>query len=187
MNPIEINNLNIWGLKESQIAAGYPRAKEQIGIMDFDKIKPELLKKLFAAQSGSGHDCAAKGVVIQFDLTAPEYFWRQLDRYHFIDHVSSQSKMHCIKLFPIKEMCNDQVDDVVINNLNRLIQIDAPLRKILSNTPCGLMMTSRMTTNLLQLKTILLQRRYHQLPEWQEFVDFIISLFTNLGFLEGEE
>ena len=39
---------------------------------------------------GSGHDCFLKGITVQFDLQVPEYIWRQLDRYHFIDYMRKQ-------------------------------------------------------------------------------------------------
>ena len=186
MKIIELKNLKIYGVAESQIAASYPR-KQKIEAFEDVKANPELLNRLLSAPLGSGHDCAAKGVVVQFDLTAPEYFWRQLDRYSFIDYVSSQSKMHSIQTFPIREMCNEEVDEIVIKNLERLIKEKAPLRKILSNVPSGFMLTARMTTNILQLKTIFHQRKNHQLPEWQAFTQFIIRIFSGLGFVKEEE
>ena len=176
MTAILISKVNVYGVEESRIAASHPMAAD----IDDLKLSKDLFKKLFNAPPGSGHDCVAKGVTIQFNLTAPEYFWRQLDRYHFIDHVSSQSKMHKICEFDLREMCNDQVDEVVIENLEKLIVAKAPLRKIISNCPSGLRLTSRMTTNLLQLKSIYHQRRGHRLQEWQEFCDWIETIFTQL-------
>ena len=178
MKAIKISNINVYGVEESKTAATYP-----MSTTTESKPNHQLFRKLFHSAPASGHDCAAKGITIQFDLTAPEYFWRQLDRYHFIDHISSQSKMHRIKNFNIQEMCNEEVDEVVIKNLQKLIQMDAPLRKIMSNVPCGLRMTSRMTTNLLQLKNILNQRRAHRLQEWQEFCNWIDDLVEDLDLM----
>ncbi len=179
-NAIIISKVCIYGVEESKTAASYPMAESIAEQQPND----DLFLRLFNAKPASGHDCVAKGITIQFDLTAPEYFWRQLDRYHFIDHVSSQSKMHRITKFNVKEMCNDQVDQVVIDHLERLIQEGASVRKIVSNTPSGLRLTSRMTTNLLQLKNILNQRRNHKLQEWQEFCDWIESVLVELELRE---
>lgn len=183
--PIEIRNIRVYGLNESRIAASYPkRKKSSVPNMDTVAGDSELLKKLFNVPPASGHDCATKGIVVQFDLTAPEYFWRQLDRYHFIDHVSSQSKMHSLKKFPVESMCNDQVDDIIIKHVQKLIDNGASIRKIVSNTPCGFSMTSRMTTNILQLKNIRNQRKGHKLPEWKIFIDFIDTLFAELDLIK---
>ena len=179
MNAIKISKVQVYGVEESRLAATYPMAVE----LDLEETNEELMKKLFKAKPGSGHDCASKGIIVQFDLKAPEYFWRQLDRYHFIDYVSSQSKMHKLTKFEIRSMCNDQVDKVVIENLERLIAEEAPIRKIVSNTPAGFMLTARMTTNMLQLKSMLVQRRLHKLDEWQEFCNWIEDLFKSYNMV----
>lgn len=77
--------------------------------------------KLGKAKPGSGHDCFLKGVVVTAVVTAPAYQWPQIQRYHFLDITSSQSKMHKITKMDIKAQCNDEVDDVVIDNLNKYI------------------------------------------------------------------
>ena len=183
MKTINIQNLRIYGIEESKIAATYPMLGAQVGDMENEKVKPGLARKLFLVPNGSGHDCFSKGITVQFDLTAPEYFWRQIDRYHFIDHVSSQSKMHCITKFKIEDMCNDEVDQRIIEILKEKIAAGLSHRQILSNIPAGLMMTSRMTTNILQLKSIYSQRKNHKLPEWREFCEWINGIFVELDLV----
>lgn len=177
---IKINNYEISGVYHSIVASGFPMSDEPEVYDNTDLYEKDLkrFRTLKNARSGSGHDCFLKGIGVQFDLTAPEYFWRQLDRYHFIDHVSSQSKMHCITKFKIEDMVNDAVDERIIDVLKEKINAGLSHREILSNVPGGLMMTSRMTTNLLQLKTIREQRASHRLPEWTEFCKFIDAVFN---------
>ena len=70
-------------MQESLIASGYPMLVD----ITQHQTNETLMKrgtKLGQATPGSGHDCFLKGITIQFDLTAPEYFWRQMDRYHFM-------------------------------------------------------------------------------------------------------
>lgn len=109
---MQINNVNIYGLEESIIASGYPMLSEAYDSnkyeyhIQLENVKKELaayyfgkeykesshLKRAFnlaKAKSGSGHDCYMKGILVQFDCHAPQYFWQQLQRYHFIDIVSS--------------------------------------------------------------------------------------------------
>lgn len=198
---IKVDNVRIYGLNESVIASGYPM---QIETNDMNKVvigEKDLkrVKHLGNAVPGSGHDCFAKGITVQFDLQVPEYIWRQLDRYHFIDYVSSQSKMHRILKMDIDKVCNKYVTETSINLLNYLIEeynkinndtdFKVKLRNgevvtnkegvfntIIANTPSGIMLTARMTTNYLQLKSIVNQRSNHKMQEWRLLCDYFKTL-----------
>lgn len=158
------------------------------------------IKHLGNAIPGSGHDCFLKGIIIQFDMKVPEYIWRQWDRYHFNDYVSSQSKMHRILKLDLDKNCNKYVDTRTINILDDYIKRynnfeesdknkDLILRGkiveytkenlfncIIANCPSGLMLTARVTLNYLQAKSIKLQRKTHKMQEWHYICDFFDSL-----------
>ena len=185
---IKVDNVRIYGLNESVIASGYPMQIEThdmnevvIGDKDLKRVK-----HLGNAVPGSGHDCFAKGITVQFDLQVPEYIWRQLDRYHFIDYVSSQSKMHRILKMDIDKACNKYVLDSTKETLKNLIDTynrevsdlgkKELFNHVIANTPCGLMLTARMTTNYLQLKSIVNQRSNHKMQEWRLLCDYFKTL-----------
>ena len=185
---IKVDNVRIYGLNESVIASGYPM---QIETHDMNKVvigEKDLrrVKHLGNATPGSGHDCFAKGITVQFDLQVPEYIWRQLDRYHFIDYVSSQSKMHRILKMDIDKACNKYVLDSTKETLKNLIDTynrevsdlgkKELFNHVIANTPCGLMLTARMTTNYLQLKSIVNQRSNHKMQEWRLLCDYFKTL-----------
>ena len=211
---VRIANVRIYGLEESIAASAYPMAVNYCEDMDLFEMGEKDFKRvrhLGKAAPGSGHDCFLKGIQLQFDLQAPEYIWRQLDRYHFIDYVSSQSKMHMILKFDIDKMCNKYVSEDAIINLKKYIDqynnfhwYDSQFCKnkpighvhmiklrngeeieftkenlfklIIANCPCGFMLTARMTTNYLQLKSIINQRSNHKLQEWHYITDWMKSL-----------
>lgn len=221
---IKVDNARVYGLNESFIASKYPKALEPVNmeeesavdVLQFKSytkhihtecnVDPDYLrvaKYLGKAKPGSGHDCYLKGILVQFDLCVPEYIWRQLNRYHFIDFVSSQSKMHKILQLDIDEQCNKYVTRSTIQQIKKYIDIyndidsgkytgvsHIELRNgekvildktnlfnvILANMPCGLMLTARMTTNYLQLKTIIEQRENHKMPEWRYLTDWFKTL-----------
>lgn len=205
---MKIQNVRVYGIEESIIASGYPMMVE-VGEMD-EEINLEKgykrAKKLGRAVAGSGHDCYLKGITVQFDLQAPEYFWRQFDRYHFRDYISSQSKMHTILKFNIDKMCNkytsvttievlkDYIDQYNTFEEGKFEEIELRdgskipytkenlFRMIIANVPSGLMLTARITTNYLQLKNIRNQRKTHKLQEWHIFNEFLDTLpaFTEL-------
>jgi hypothetical protein len=218
---MEIKNVRVYGLEESIIASGYPLRTEIPNYEEFSDLANDLckiihldcdidninavqglkrIKRLANAPIGSGHDCALKGVIVQYDLTAPEYFWRQFDRYHYHDYISSQSKMHCIPEFNINKMCNKYVSQNTIYELNHFIDLynnfenkSLPylvlrdgttidftkqniFQLIISNCPAGFELTARITDNYLQLKSKYQQRRQHELEEWQYYCDWIETL-----------
>lgn len=190
----KITNVEIYGLERAIKTAKYPKA------ISVEKLNSDLtpgIKACANCGTGQGHDNFLKGIVVQFDLTFSNKAWVEAERYHFLDFISSQSTMHKITKFNIKEQCNKYVDrriiDIVqgkINEYNRLIEYDishgkSPERKnkmnelyleILYNVPSGFELTAGMTTNYQQLKTIYQQRRYHRLPDWQIFCDWCETL-----------
>ena len=213
---IKVDNARVYGLGESIIASGYPMQigtklmadnspVEKIVIGETDMKRAKHLGK---AIPGSGHDCYLKGITLQFDLQVPEYIWRQLDRYHFIDYVSSQSKMHRILKMDIDKVCNKYVLGDTIDTLNDLVEVynnfdewkvkfiehgyinklnlrnnekmeltkENIFNMIIANTPSGLMLTARMTTNYLQLKSIINQREHHKMQEWRYLTDWFKGL-----------
>jgi hypothetical protein len=188
-----IKNVNIYGLKESIKASKYPMA------VDTDKCTTKVTKRTYnlaSVQTGTGHDNFLKGILVQFDLTMTSKMSVELERYHFIDFVSSQSTMHRISQFNLDEAYIKYVDKKCIeiikekvNRYNSLTKEEQNSEKgkelyleILYSNPCGMYLTARMTTNYQQLKTIYQQRRNHRLPEWQEFCDWIetLPLFVEL-------
>jgi len=184
-----IDNVKIYGLSESIKASKYPMSVDNSKLTD--EITPTVAK-LFNAKQGSGHDNALKGIVVQFDLTMTSKMSVELERYHFIDFVSSQSTMHRITKFDLDESYIKYVDKRVINIMKEKVyeyndlldhgfKASEDLMKeryleILYTNPCGFQLTARMTTNYQQLKTMYFQRRSHLLPEWNEFCDWCEKL-----------
>lgn len=190
----EINNVNVYGLESSIRAAKYPKS---VNLESLDTTLTKGIKACANCKTGEGHDNFLKGIIVQFDLTFSNKAWVELQRYHFIDFVSSQSTMHKITKFDIKQQCNRYVDrriiDIVqskIDEYNRLNELNETngfskerqdimnelYLEILYNVPSGFQITAAMTTNYQQLKTIYQQRRHHLLPDWKIFCDWCETL-----------
>ena len=182
-----IKNVQIYGLEESIRASKFPMA------VDTDKCTSEITERtisLGSAATGTGHDNFLKGIIVQFDWTFTPKCSVEVERYHFIDFVSSQSTMHRITKFDLYKAYIEYVDKVIINRMKCLVERYNAMTKeqqnsdegkelylkILYSNPCGMFLTARMTTNYQQLKTIYQQRRYHRLPEWQWFCDWCETL-----------
>ena len=204
-----VSNVRVYGLDEAIRAAKYPKAVE------LDGLTAELtdgIKACSTCPTGTGHDNFLKGIIVQFDLTLSEKAWPEAQRYHWLDFVSSCSTMHKLQAMKPKDCCNRYVDPRVIdvlqekiNHYNWLVamnkkpeyninpdEIKEARLEMLYNIPSGFELTAAMTTNYLQLKTILQQRRHHALPDWQMFCDWIESLprfleLTQRGYEPNED
>ena len=179
---MRIENTKVYGIDETARASGYPMLADMERESGAVYEHMARLHRLGRAKSGSGHDCALKGIIVQADITAPQYWWLQFGRYHFTDIISSQSKMHRITEMDLDKQCNRHVEQGVIDAVERLVRAykEAPsdngFQRIIANCPMGLMLTARITTNYLQLKTMYHQRRNHKLEEWHIFCRWLLEL-----------
>ena len=176
---MKVDHVNIFGLDESVRGAKFPAS------VDTSTLNCEVTKGIDAlgkAEIGAGHDNFLNGIIVQFDLTCTNKMWVEMQRYHFIDFVSSQSTMHRISKMDFAKCFNPYVTARTIIECNRLrmeYQDDPTPEKylkLLYNIPSGMELTARMTTNYRQLKTIYRQRKDHRLPEWREFCRWLETL-----------
>ena len=175
----KIENVGVFGLENAFKCSKYPFS---VNTSNVSSDYTERIGKLATCKAGSGHDNFLNGIIVQFDLTFSVKAWVELQRYHFIDFISSQSTMHCISKMDIRQCVNGYVTEHTINECERLKKqyLDVPTAEnylmLLYNIPTGFELTAGMTTNYRQLKTIYEQRKAHRLPDWHIFCDFIKSL-----------
>lgn len=180
-----MENVKVYGLEESIKASKFPMSTNVKSLTD--EVTPTVLA-LGNSKAGSGHDQFLTGILVSFDLEASIKMWVELQRYHFIDFVSSQSTMHRVTKMNFGGQCNDYVWEETINRMNGRIEEYNKIKdkgsqaatdlylEILYNVPTGFGLTARLTTNYRQLKTIYHQRRNHKLPEWRRFCSEIEDL-----------
>lgn len=190
---MKISNVKLYGGVNAVIKAGYPMASDVNEYLKTATVSDRIrtATALAQAKQGSGHDNLLKGVIVQMDLTASLASWKQFQRYHWFDFVSSTSTMHRIKSMDIDSQCNIFVDDVIKKRLKELIMnynycLDkygngdiytkrAELQ-MMYNIPTGFELTASMTTNYQQLKTMYHQRKNHKLPDWHMFKEWVETL-----------
>ncbi|WP_313069956.1 hypothetical protein [Lacrimispora sp.] len=182
---MQISNVNVYGLENAIRVSKFPMA---VNVEDCTCETIKTTSKLGSCKSGSGHDNYIKGIIVQFDMRFSNKMSVELERYHFIDFISSQSTMHRITKFMLEDQCNEFVDQRVIDIVQEMIDVYNGLEdkgtefakdlylRILYNIPSGFELTAGFTTNYQQLKTIYWQRRNHRLPEWRAFCKWVETL-----------
>lgn len=119
---LEVSNVRVYDLRESVIASRNPFRTEQVEYTDeeFEKSLPRAIQ-LANTPNGSGHSNWLKGVRVSFDLKYPNYISPELQRYNFVDIVSSASKMHRLMEMDLDIACNKYVPKVFIDEMQKLV------------------------------------------------------------------
>lgn len=213
----EIKNIAVYELNESIIASGLAM---RLDSYDYNYEEKENMEqhikrccRLVQASKNTDvhcHDNFLTGIRVSFDIKYPQYLTPELQRYHWVDIVTSMSKMHRLTKMDIKKSCNKYVTDESINNLNKYIadykkivqfykdeglsdtqtareDIYRAWMTVISNCPLGLELWMRISTNYKQLQTIYYQRRHHRLKEdWGAVIAMIERLPYFKEFILGE-
>ena len=181
---VEISNVKVYDLKESVIACrnAMRLTPPEYTDEEFEQSLPRAIQ-LAKCGGGSGHSNFRKGIRVSFDIKYPNYFTPELQRYGFVDIVSSSSKMHKLVQMNMDACFNEYVVDDVKTKMKVLLQIynrDKTYEnwmRVLSNCPLGIELFMRCSTNYEQLATIYRQRKNHKLKQdWGTFCKFIESL-----------
>lgn len=202
---MRVSNVRVYDLEESLKGMRYPMIADLDSIdLDSPEEQAKSLKRgsQLAHAKGGGHDQFLTGIRVAFDLTFSNKAWVEAERYRFLEFVSSQSTMHRITKFNLREQYNQYVDHRAIEIMEeKLAQYNAMeaeykttpeedrysrdrLQKLMKQkylellytNPAGFELTARMTTNYRCLKNIYQQRKTHRLPEWIEVCDWIETL-----------
>lgn len=199
-----ITNVDVYGLDSAIYRSGYPMLKAAPTQMDFEENVGEIwaarvvgnyehpaIKRAInlATAKGGGHDQFLTGIHVDFDLTLSNKAWVEAERYTFLNFISSMSSMHRAAFFKIGDCCNEYVNPIIKQEVERLQNnynlIDGDVwpddkkeayLELLYNMPSGFELTAGMTTNYRCLKNIYEQRRNHRLPDWHVVCDWIETL-----------
>lgn len=191
---VQISNIEVYDLEYSIIACRNAMRSHLVNPIGFENGKPIFEQKEFEdslkracilakSPSNSGHPNFLTGIRVSFDLIYPNYISPELQRYHWIDIVTSSSKMHKLGAHIEAKSFNKYVDKRIIDIIQEysLKFMEDPCYenriKLLSNVPLGLEQFMRVSTNYMQLRNLYHQRKNHRLKEdWGEFCKMIENL-----------
>ena len=121
---MKVENVRIYDLEESLIASGYPMrtmATQDRDLDEKDLKRGHSLSK--ACDTGNGaHGQFMTGIRVSFDLTFTNKAWVEAERYRFLEFVSSQSTMHRITKFDLREQYNEYVDPRIVDIMEEKVR-----------------------------------------------------------------
>lgn len=147
---MKIKLLEVAGLNSVYAALHLPFGKDRAATYEKDRA---LLKKLILA--GPEHAKVMRGLMYWIQVDAPIYWWREMETYRVgRERLSCESTMHidCKGL------------------------VGAELQKAKAEISMGKEQRAIDMFSAQCLRNIYKQRRFHRLPEWKQFCEFIEAL-----------
>ena len=162
-------------------------------------------------KGGSEHCKFMRQIFVSMDITAPIYWWKEMDTYKIGTTANSTSTMHKIMSKPITKDCFSfdfynkdslETNHYIENLQDKVISICENLRLLYIKTgdkdiwraliqflPCGWLQTRTWTGSYANLRNIVFQRDAHKLNEWKSFLTQLKQLpyAEELIFYKGEE
>ena len=147
-----------------------------------------LAKKLIKA--GSEHRKFLRMIHVQADVTAPRFYWAEMDKYKYVEANSSST----MNLIPKRELTVDDfsadgyarfdLEQTIIPIINKhirnyregIIDKEMAFRAIKQLLPESYNQLRTINTNYECLLNIYHQRHAHRLSEWREFCDWCLHL-----------
>ena len=183
----KVFNVQVYGIREALIRAGYPMATMVNESMENDPRTIEDLLKvgrlLGKMPIGHGDDKFLRQILVTFDVLAPRYWWAQFDTYGVFTTKNSQSTMHKGRSLDYQRLADEYVDKRILTIFQSIFDeysknpTEGNLLKVKANMPEGICLAAGISTNYAQLRTMYFQRHTHRLPQWREFCsDFIAKL-----------
>lgn len=176
------NPLNSWDKSDSYTEGG----KFYIGSADL-----ALLKRLYRA--GPSHRKYLRQIFVSMDITAPLYWWKEMDQYKVGTVTNSCSTMHTITKgeITLSNFSIDNIEDAgeYTDSFKRIVDDCERLRKAFNTTkdpqywrwliqllPESWNQKRTITMNYENVVSMIEQRSNHKLSEWLDFCDVLRSL-----------
>lgn len=183
------NSFESWGKSDSVFHEKYGPV---LGNNDVDLLKRLVLTNCDAESKW------ARFIIVTCDITAPLYWWKEMDTYKVGTVCNSTSTMHCIQkheftkdMFSTEHMWEKSdvmFDDVldILNTYRKLyfegsISENPTMRKevwwqMIQLLPTSFNQKRTMQFNYQNLRNIYFQRKGHRLDEWRTFCEWIETL-----------
>ena len=203
---IKVENVEVWGFEHAVRGVRNPLASwnksdsgwEQANFCDsvfmIGDNDLDLMRRLYQASltGNFAHRKFLRQIFVSMDITAPLYWWKEMDQYKVGTTTNSCSTMHTIhrtgideSLFSFdggKSLTEDEKR--VTNQFLQMLEKwrtdcksgDETWRNLIQWLPEGFNQKRTITMNYENVVTMIMQRAGHKLSEWNEFVEIIKTL-----------
>lgn len=193
---IRIDNLQVYGFESATFGLRNPMNSWYLNDTKDNIIGDNDLKLLLnLCKAGADHRKVLRQMFISYNVTAPLYWYKEMDQYKIGVTSNSQSTMHklCSRPLTVHDFSFEDMHDgefivnIVLDNLNARIRdykVDMKQNKSLWRTiiqllPCSYNQMRTYTLNYEVILNIYTQRKNHKLSEWRDFCKY---MYDNLPY-----
>lgn len=190
------NPFNSWDRSDTIVG----QCDLELGTIEIGKNDLTLMNRL--ANAGDDHGKFMRMLPVIVDITAPHYWWPEMDQYKVGTVTDSCSKMHTLLQKPF-ELDDFSYGSITKGKLEQIIECLNFLRdkyndehykdikdqiwlSILETLPLGYLQKRTWSGNYQTLKHIYHARKNHRLGEWKTFTDWIGTLPYAKELIIGE-
>ena len=163
---------------------GYSTALRGLSLNRNQPIDNMMGLSIKLAPKDGGHNKFLESICVWIEITAPRYYYQQLDQYRIGKSSQSESTMNTIMKRQLTQ--NDferPIYNRTLSRLNTLIKVkDFDQLKI--ELPEGFLQRRIISTNYKTLRNIISQRKNHRLSEWKTFCSEILNQIEHPEFFE---
>ncbi|MBD5412536.1 MAG: hypothetical protein HDR51_07320 [Treponema sp.] len=176
------NSFNSWDKSDSAY-------NSKTGKFEVREADIELMDRL--SRSGPSHAKFLRYIIVTFDITAPRYWWAEMDTYKVGTVRNSCSTMHKVqaKEFERSDFSVEHLNEESLTILDELIKTINAARnrynaeknkddwwQMIELLPASLNQKATLQLNYQVLQGIYFTRKDHRLDEWHDFCHWIESL-----------
>ena len=88
----KIENTKVYGIEKAVVASGNSYRTNIRDESELDEKDNIRATKLGQVAPGTGHDTFLNACLVTMDIVAPLYWWKQAQRYHWLEFVSSNQQ-----------------------------------------------------------------------------------------------
>lgn len=127
------------------------------------------------ASKDGGHNSYLELINVWIDITAPRYWWQEMDRYRVGKSQCSESSMHTILKQELEQRDFEHtIPEELLEMLNIRIR-NKDFEHIKNILPEGFLQRRMISINYKCLRNIIKQRHNHKLPQWKFFCETILA------------
>lgn len=136
---------------------------------------PNVVNKLLKRELNGGELKFLEFITVYLDVTAPRYFWQQIDTYNVGIRKQSESTMHTIlKRGLVQSDFEEPIRVDILELLNSMIE-RKEFDNVKNHLPESFLQRRIIVTNYKTLIHIIKQRKNHRLKVWTEFNNYLIE------------
>lgn len=193
---IKVENVDVWGFEHAIRGMRNPMNSWDRSDSEFTSTTYAigendlyLMRRLY--RGGTEHRKYLRQIMVSLDITAPLYWWKEMDQYRISVTTNSCSTMHKIaaKEFELEDFSYDHLSANSIKALNHTLKCMNDYREeylkdkekhnwwqLIQLLPSSYNQRRTLTMNYENVVTIIKQRTGHKLDEWTEFVEVLKGL-----------